>query len=273
MLASGLEIHSNLTMNWSPDPILIELGPLAIRWYSLMFLGAFFLGFHIMVYVFKQENKPVEDVDYVLTSMFVGTLIGARLGHCLFYEPAYYLSNPIEILKVWKGGLASHGAAIGIFTAIYFYSKKRPDQPYLWILSRLSLAVSFAGILIRVGNFFNSEIIGNPTDLPWAIIFSNVDDLPRHPSQLYESLCYAITFFFLLYVYKKSAAQISPAKFFGLFLTLLFSSRFLVEFSKTPQAAFAASLPVSMGQILSIPFILFGLYLLCKTEDSSGKPD
>ena len=144
--------------------------------------------------------------------MMVGTIAGARLGHCLFYDPAYYLTNPLKILMVWEGGLASHGGAIGILTALFLYSRKRPDQPYLWLLDRMAIVIALAGLFIRVGNFFNSEILGIPADVPWAIIFDRIDSLPRHPAQLYEAIAYGSIFVGLYRLYGKLSARTASGK-------------------------------------------------------------
>ena len=257
---------------WDVGPELIQIGPLSIRWYGLLFATAFFLGFLYMRYVFERENKRVESLDTLLLYMMVSTIVGARLGHCLFYEPDYYLSNPIEILKVWRGGLASHGGAIGILTGMYLYSKKQRNQPYLWILDRVVVPISLAGCLIRLGNLFNSEILGVETDKPWAIIFARVDELPRHPAQLYESFSYLLIFVFLNFTYRKLGDKTPRGLLLGLFLVLVFTARFLIEFVKVRQAAFGDALPLSMGQILSIPAVIAGLVLLMrarkKTTDS-----
>ena len=182
---------------WEISPEIFTIGPITVRWYGLLFALSFIIGFKIMQGIYKNENKPENDLNDLIWFMILGTIIGARLGHCLFYNPEYYLSNPFEIIKIWRGGLASHGAAIGILTAIYFYSKKKKDQSFLWVMDRIVIGVALAAFFIRMGNLFNSEIIGVPTDLPWAFVFTSVDDIPRHPTQLYEALFYLITFLIL----------------------------------------------------------------------------
>ncbi|MEJ2543846.1 MAG: prolipoprotein diacylglyceryl transferase [Calditrichaceae bacterium] len=177
-------------IEWNVNPEIFHIGFISIRYYSLLFMLSFILGIAIFHGVYKRENKPKEDLDPLLIYMMLGTVIGARLGHCLFYDPSYYLSNPIKILKVWEGGLASHGAAIGILLSLYLYSRKHPDQPFLWLVDRIVITVALAGFFIRMGNLFNSEIIGKPTDVPWAFKFirAQVPDplTPRHPTQIYE---------------------------------------------------------------------------------------
>ena len=189
-------------IEWSVTPEIFHLGPVSVRWYGLLFAMAFVAGYFIMTWIFKKEGKPQPDLEQLSVYMIFGTVIGARLGHCLFYNPAYYLSNPIEIFKVWEGGLASHGAAIGILIAVYLFSKKKKNYSFLWIIDRIVIVVALAGTFIRLGNLFNSEIIGKPTDVSWAFIFTAVDDLPRHPTQLYESIAYFIIFLILLFMIK-----------------------------------------------------------------------
>ncbi|MFK7846765.1 MAG: prolipoprotein diacylglyceryl transferase [Rhodothermales bacterium] len=249
---------------WDVGPELFQLGPLSIRWYGLLFATAFFLGFLYMRYVFVREHKKVESLDSLLFYMMISTIVGARLGHCLFYDPGYYLSNPIEILKVWRGGLASHGGAIGILTGMYFYSRKQRKQPYLWLLDRVVVPIALAGSLIRLGNLFNSEILGIPTEKPWAIIFARVDEFARHPAQLYESISYLIIFGCLHFIYKRLGDRTPNGLLLGLFLVLVFSARFFIEFVKVRQAAFSDVLPLSMGQLLSIPAVIAGVILLIR---------
>jgi prolipoprotein diacylglyceryl transferase len=202
--------------------------------------------------------------------MVVGTVIGARLGHCLFYEPEYYLSNPLLILKVWEGGLASHGAAVGILLALYLLSRKI-KKPYLWILDRVVIVVALAGFCIRMGNLMNSEIYGNVTNLPWGFIFARENEtLAKHPTQIYEGLSYLAIFFLLYFIFIRKAKSLKPGYIFGLFLILLFSVRFIIEFIKEPQVGFEANMALNMGQLLSIPFILTGFYLLYRALRQSN---
>ena len=248
-------------ITWNVDPELLHLGPISVRWYGLLFALAFIVGYKIFEWVFKRENRPQEDLEQLAVYMIFGTVIGARLGHCLFYNPEYYLSHPIEILEVWKGGLASHGAAIGILIALYLYVKKKKES-FLWLLDRIVIVVALGGSFIRLGNLFNSEIIGKPANVPWAFVFTRVDNLPRHPSQLYESIAYFLIFIVLFYLYKNKYKELAKGYLFGLFLVLVFAFRFFVEFLKEVQEPFEAGLVLDMGQILSIPFVLAGLYLI-----------
>jgi phosphatidylglycerol---prolipoprotein diacylglyceryl transferase len=252
-------------IEWSISPEIFHVGPISVRWYGFLFAMAFVVGYFIMTWVFKKEGRPQADLEQLSVYMIFGTVIGARLGHCLFYNPVYYLSNPIEIFKVWEGGLASHGAAIGILVAVYLFSKKKKNYPFLWIIDRIVIVVALAGTFIRLGNLFNSEIIGKPTDVSWAFIFTAIDDLPRHPTQLYESIAYLIIFLILLFIYYKGFEKNRSGLLFGLFLVLVFTFRFFVEFLKENQSGFEAGMTLNMGQLLSIPFVLIGIIFIIKS--------
>jgi len=249
-------------ITWSVDPEIARIGTLAPRWYGLLFASGFIVGYYIMERIYKNEKKPLNDVNTLLFMMVIGTLAGARLGHCLFYNPDYYLSRPLEILKVWEGGLASHGAAIGIFISLYYYSRNRLGQPYLWVLDRIVVPAALAGSFIRLGNLFNSEIIGKPTDVAWAFVFTRVDIIPRHPAQLYESLAYLVIFFILFRFYWRSKGVFKEGFLLGWFLILIFGVRFFIEFLKEIQSPFEAGLSLNMGQWLSIPMVALGVYFL-----------
>jgi len=212
--------------------------------------------------MFKNENIGDDVLDRLTIYMAIGTIVGARLGHCLFYEPAYYLSNPLLILKVWEGGLASHGAAIGILVALYLLSRK-VKKPYLWILDRVVIVIALAGLCIRMGNLMNSEIYGIETNLPWGFIFARENEtVAKHPTQIYEGLSYLVIFFILYFIYRKNTKNLKTGYIFGLFLILLFSVRFIIEFIKEPQVGFEANMALNMGQLLSIPFILAGIFIM-----------
>lgn len=251
---------------WNVSPEIIKLGPLSLRWYGLLFASAFVFGYIILTRVYKLEKKPQTDLEQLSIYVILGTVIGARLGHCLFYDPIHYLSNPFEMIKVWEGGLASHGAAIGILISLYLLTKKQKDKTMLWILDRLVIVVALGGALIRLGNLFNSEIIGTPSNLPWAFVFASVDEIPRHPAQLYESIFYFISFFALYFVYYKTNKKTKQGFIFGLFLILIFGFRFFVEFLKIEQSAFEKGMVLDMGQILSIPFIVAGIYFIIRKQ-------
>lgn len=214
--------------------------------------------------IFQKENRPMDDLNDLIWYMILGTVIGARLGHCLFYNPEYYLSNPLEILKVWTGGLASHGAAVGILTSIYFYSKKKKNQSFLWVMDRVVITVALAAVFIRTGNLFNSEIVGYPTDLPWGFIFTSLDNIPRHPAQLYEALFYLLSFVIISYQYIKFDGKFKDGFLFGIFLILIFGFRILVEYFKENQTYFEEGMFMNMGQLLSIPLVIAGFYFLFK---------
>lgn len=267
-----------ITWDVSPEIFTVTLpliGDLTIRWYGLLFAASFLIGFKIMEYIFKNEKKSQDDLNDLLWYMLIGTVVGARLGHCLFYNPEYYLSNPLEILKTWKGGLASHGAAIGIVTAIHMYSKKKVGQPFLWVMDRVVITVALAGFFIRTGNLMNSEIIGTVTNVPWAFKFVNAyttnPELPRHPAQLYEAFSYLSIFIILIKKYKSSWKSLNNGHLFGLFLVLIFIARFIIEFFKENQSSFEQGMILNMGQILSIPLILWGFYLLFFNPQKSQK--
>ena len=256
---------------WSVRPELIQLGPLAVRWYGLLFAILFAIGYLIVRYQFRVEGKDEAALDSLLAYLVAGTIIGARLGHCLFYEPGYYLAHPIEILEVWKGGLASHGGAVGVLIALYLYSRQHADQPYLWLLDRIAVPTALAGGLIRLGNLFNSEILGVPTHVPWAFVFARVDLVPRHPAQLYESMAYFTIFAGLLLVYRRFKARTPRGLLLGLFLTTVFTARFFIEFVKERQADYGQHMPLSVGQWLSIPFVIAGFVLLWRAQRSAQR--
>ena len=247
---------------WNIDPEILNLGFLSLRWYGLLFATAFLLSSFLGKWIFIRENQDLENLDRLIIYMMLGTVIGARLGHCLFYEPIYYLSNPLEILKVWKGGLASHGAGIGIFFSIYLYSRKTVEHSYLWVIDRCSIITVMSGFFIRLGNFFNSEIIGQATGSNWGVVFKRVDNLPRHPAQLYESLSYLVIFIILLMVYIKSQKPYKNGQITGLFLLLTFGMRFIIELVKENQSFFEESWVLNLGQLLSIPMMIIGVSLI-----------
>ena len=254
-------------IEWNPNPEIFPGTWLPIRWYGLLFASSFFFGYLIMLRVFKHEKLPVKLLDQLATYMVVATVIGARLGHVLFYEPSLYLSNPLEILKIWHGGLASHGAAIGILVALFLFSRKN-KKPFLWVVDRIVIVVALAGFFIRMGNLMNSEIIGKATTVPWAFIFVSFDNIPRHPTQIYEALSYLAIFGLLYWYYWRKDGKPRPGFIFGVSLITLFTARFFIEFVKVPQVLFETTMALNMGQWLSIPFVLLGLYLVLKKSGS-----
>jgi phosphatidylglycerol:prolipoprotein diacylglycerol transferase len=205
---------------------------------------------------------PAEKMDSLLVYSVLGTTIGARLGQCLFYDPAYYLVNPLEILQIWEGGLASHGGGLGVMTGIYLFTRKNPEFNFWWIFDRGAIYVVLTGAFIRLGNLMNSEILGKPTDGTWGFIFDKVDKIPRHPTQIYESICYLVIFFIARAMYMKKKALSPRGYIFGFVISAIFVCRFVIEFFKENQSPFEQGMSLNMGQILSIPFVLAGIYLM-----------
>ena len=245
---------------WDVNPVLFEIGKMSVRWYGLLFAMGFVFGIIIITKMFKSEGVNQDWVDSLFLYVVIGTVIGARLGHVIFYDWSYYKDNLDEIIKIWHGGLASHGGGLGIFIALWLWSRKYSKKPMLWVMDRVAVPVALAGMFIRLGNLVNSEIIGMPTDLPWAFTFVSFDNLPRHPSQLYEAIAYLSIFVLLFYLYWKTDIKNKAGRLFGILMTLIFSFRFLIEFTKENQVAFEAEIPLNMGQWLSIPFALLGLF-------------
>lgn len=252
-------------MVWDISPVAftLSIGSLAwpVRWYGLLFAGSFLYGIYFFQWLYRRENRPADDVHDLALYVVAGTLIGARLGHVFFYEPAVYLAHPGRILAVWEGGLASHGAFVGILLSVWFYSRRAAEQPFLWIMDRIALALPFAISLIRVGNFFNSEILGRPADVPWAVIFARVDALPRHPVQIYEAAVYLPIFVWGLRHYLRRGPGLAGGWMLGYFLVSAPVARFVLEFFKEEQAAFATGWPLTMGQWLTLPAIAAGAWL------------
>lgn len=254
-------------ITWTADPEIFSFGPLSVRYYGLFFAISFLLGYYIVERMFRRENAPEKWLDSLFVYVVVATVVGARLGHVFFYGWDYYSQNPGEILKIWQGGLASHGGAFGILAAIWLYSKKVTKKPMLWTMDKLVVAVALAAVFIRLGNLMNSEIVGRVTDLPWGFRFlkaSGVEnpELPRHPTQIYEALSYLITFCILMYMYWRTNAREKQGLIFGVFLIGIFATRFFIEFVKENQEAFEEGMSLNMGQILSIPFVFLGGYLI-----------
>lgn len=248
-------------LQWNVSPEIIS-SPVSIRWYSLLFGLSFFLGYYIFVYVFKKEGKKLEDLDDLLIYMFAATVIGARLGHCLFYDFEYYfIQHPEEIFMIWQGGLASHGAIFTIVPAIYIFTRRHKGYSYFWLLDRISWVVALAATFIRLGNFFNSEIVGIPTDGSWGIIFvQNGEDFPRIPIMLFESLCYFSVFLSYSIIYLKTNGKFREGLFSAMFFTFMLLYRFICEFWKDDYGD-AVWMGMNSGQLLSIPFFIGGLAL------------
>ena len=258
-----------LFVNWHMSPEIFHIGSLSIRWYSLLFISGFFIGWFIFKWFFKREGVPVSLLDPLLYTLLIATIVGARLGHCIFYQPDYYFGSWkgfLEIFMVWKGGLASHGGTIALIIAMWWFARhygRKYDFDLLWMLDRLCITVCFAGALIRLGNLCNSEIYGDVTGLPWGFIFElRGETEPKHPTQLYEALSYTILGFVLLFLYKYRLDRLKRGTILGIFFIVLFGMRFLIEFIKEPQVGFEEGMVLNMGQLLSIPFIVAGVVLL-----------
>lgn len=268
-----------LYVNWNVNPIIVQLGPLAIRYYSLLFIAGFPLGYWLVSKFYKREGVNTDLLEPLLYALLLGTIVGARLGHCLFYDPRhYFIEHPEEIIRVWEGGLASHGGAIGVLLAIFWYVRRygrKNGFDTMWLLDRLVIAICFAGCFIRLGNLFNSEIFGGATTLPWGFKFPQSslwvhdygpaafppDGVACHPTQLYEALSYLILGLVLLWVYYKRLDKVYKGWIFGVFLIVLFGVRSVIEFLKLNGQIEGVSW-INKGQLLSIPFIIAGIVIL-----------
>jgi phosphatidylglycerol:prolipoprotein diacylglycerol transferase len=258
-------------ITWDVSPDIISIGPLTLKWYGLLFASGFLVGLYIVRRMFLAEKAPEVWLDKVFVYMVVGTIIGARLGHVFFYDWDYYSQNLSEIPMIWKGGLASHGGAIGIILALWIFSQKISKKSLLWILDKVVVPTALAGCFIRLGNLMNSEIIGNPTDVSWAFVFTAVDDQPRHPVQLYESISYLFSFGLLYFTYWRTEKAMKPGYIFGMFLVLIWGFRFIWEYFKKSQGGFETLVDqaFSTGQLLSIPFFIVGLYFMFRPSERS----
>lgn len=251
------------SFTWNTDPVIFSIGELSIRWYGLLFMIGVLLAYTCMKRIYLLESKDLSQIEGLFTYAFLGMLIGARIGHCVFYDPQYYMANPLKIIAIWEGGLASHGGAIGLVIGLYLFSKK-VNESFIWVLDRLSIAVPLTAAFIRIGNFFNSEIIGIQTSLPWGVTFlrrETLSSVPRHPAQLYESFVYVTIFLIMIYIYIKRRSIIRPGQMAGALFILVFGARLVIEFIKIPQESYESSF-LNTGQLLSIPFIVLGLYLI-----------
>lgn len=260
---------SILAINWNVDPELFRIGSFAVRWYGLLFVSGFVLGYWMFTKFFERENVDKGILDPLLYTLLLGTLVGARLGHCIFYQPDYYFGSWdgfLEIFQVWKGGLASHGGTIVLFFCMMWFARKygpKNNFDFVWILDHLCIAVAFAATFIRLGNLFNSEIYGDVTSLPWGFVFERRGEVePKHPTQLYEALSYLLLGIFLLWLYVRKLDKVYRGTFIGIFFIVCFGMRFIIEFIKEPQVEFEETMLLDMGQILSIPFIILGIGFL-----------
>ncbi len=258
-----------LSVNWDVNPELFSIGPLHVRYYGILFILGFVLGYRMFIWFFRRENLPLNLLDTLLYLLLGCTLVGARLGHIIFYEPEFYLANPAEVLKVWHGGLASHGGTIAIMLGMIWYVNKygkKYNFDYLWLLDRLAIAVAFAAMFIRLGNLMNSEVYGHETSLPWGFVFKHAGEVvPKHPTQLYEALAYFITGVILVLLYKFRLEKIKRGLLLGIFFIGIFGSRFFIEFVKENQVGFEEGMMLNMGQWLSIPFVLLGIFLIVRS--------
>lgn len=265
-----------MSILWDWDPTLIMIGNLDIRWYGLMWAIAILAAERVCYFTFKREGLPSQTLESAFIWIVLGTFIGARVGHCLFYEPEVYLAEPWRIVTdIRNGGMASHGATIGILLGIWIFVK-RNHLPFIWGLDRIAIVAPLSGAIIRLGNLFNSEIVGYPTDLPWGFQFprciedrylESLADVPaRHPAQLYEALCYLLTFALIMWLYyRKDLGRRRPGFLFGVAMIGIFLTRFFIEFLKERQVEFEESMALDMGQLLSIPFILLGIYMIARS--------
>ncbi len=263
-------------ITWNVDPEIFSIGQLSIRWYGLLFASAFLSGYLVFTRFLATDRLTAEMLDQLLIYIAIGTVVGARLGHCLFYEPEYFLKNPVEILKIWRGGLASHGAAIGILISLWLYIRKH-KLSFLWLIDRIVIVVALGGAFIRLGNLFNSEIYGGPTNLPWGFEFVRdkiydpntgalLPTVASHPTQLYEALSYILIFTVLFTFYRKLYTKVRDGYIFGVFMILLFTARFFIEFVKNDQVGFESGMTLNMGQWLSLPFIFAGVAMIVWTK-------
>jgi prolipoprotein diacylglyceryl transferase len=286
-----------LYIHWNPDLVFFHLGPLAVRWYGLCWLVGFAVAYLLVRRLYREQKIKDELFDPLFIYCFMGILIGARLGHCIFYEPDYFLTSVRGIIEMFLPirfvdgninyagnwlfqltggaaafvgyeGLASHGGTLGLMIALWLYVKK--TKLNIWtVLDNIAIATGSMACFIRLGNLMNSEIIGKVTDVPWAFIFERVDQMPRHPGQLYEAIAYAILFGILWYLHKRMPEKIGTGWYFGFCLAYIFTFRFFIEYTKEVQEAFEASLPLDMGQILSIPFVILGVWCMVRARQSS----
>lgn len=284
-----------LSVVWNVDPVAFSIGPLSVRWYGLMWAIGIYLCYLIQIQLYKHDRCPDEWIDKLFTYMVIGTIVGARLGHCWFYEwhsceslglePIQifgwnityrnpFIEHPFELLKIWQGGLASHGGAIGLIIAALLIDRKHFHKGIPWLFDRLVIGVAVAGLLIRLGNLFNSEIYGGPTDLPWGFIFvRDGQTVPCHPTQIYEMIYCAIAGIVSAWMFYKTTASRRPGLIFGVWLEIVFFTRFLLEFIKFDQEAFEANFFLNMGQILSLPFVIWGIYLMVMAMRRPMIPD
>lgn len=261
-----------MILHWHFDPVLFSAGPISVRWYGLLWLVAFLGGQYILGRMFVARGIAAARAEALLLYALLGTIIGARLMHVLAYDPAYYFAHPLEILQLWKGGLASHGGVLGMLLGLWWGSRAaEPKLDYLWLLDRVSIPSALGGALVRIANFLNSEIVGLPTHGDYGVVFESVDPLPRHPVQLYEAVGYLGVLAVLTLVYRRAGGQPRKGLLTGLFMLLVFAIRIALEFFKTPQAAYEAGNVFTVGQWLSVPFVVLGLVLIVRSRRQAGE--
>ncbi len=257
---------------WDVDPEIFHIGAFSVRWYGLLFALGFLVGVQIMTHIFKVEKKPLSDTDPLLMTMVVSIVLGARLGHFLFYEPEMFFKNPLEIVLPPYAGLASHGAALAVLIGLYLYSRRKSSiqsgQTFFWTIDRLMITAAFGGACIRFGNLMNSEIVGRPTDVPWAFVFlrnNEYEKIPRHPAQLYESISCLVLTFFLSWWWNHYKEKTPRGSMVGIFLIWIFGLRFFYEYLKEVQVAKELTMSLNIGQQLSIPAVALGIYFLVRS--------
>jgi prolipoprotein diacylglyceryl transferase len=258
-----------LFVHWNMNPEIFRIGGFAVRWYGVLFVSGFILGYWMFIKFCQKERVDTKMLDPLLFTLLIGTLVGSRLGHCIFYQPEYYFGSWkgfLEIFQIWKGGLASHGGAIMLVLCMIWFAHKYGQKyhiDFMWLVDHLAIAVAFAGAFIRLGNLCNSEIYGDVTSLPWGFIFERRGETePKHPTQIYESLSYFILGLILVWIYVKRLNKTYRGTFIGIFFIVCFGMRFLIEFIKEPQVEFEESMALDMGQWLSIPFVILGIIAL-----------
>ena len=258
-------------ITWTADPEIFRIGGFALRWYSLAFMVGFLVGYEIEARMYRHEGAPERWLGILLIWVVGATIVGARLGHVLFYEWDVYSQDPVRILYVWEGGLASHGGTIGIILAVILFSVFTTKRSPIWTFDRLVIPIALVGGLIRLGNLFNSEIFGHATTLPWGFKFVRSAEWQHmyapeacHPTQIYEALCYFALFALLMWMYWRKNSERRPGLIFGVFFIGIFLPRFLIEFIKNPQVGFEVGMTLNMGQLLSIPFVLVGIFLVIR---------
>lgn len=252
-------------MIWDIQPEVFSFSPLP-RWYSLLFALGIVSGYFIMRTIFRREGRPLEALDSLLMHIVLGMMIGMRLGHCFFYQPDYYFQHPLEILMIWRGGYASHGGFLGVIIALGLFVRRHRDMSFLWLADRVAIIGLNAAGWIRVGNFFNSEMIGHETTLPWGITFAQVDNVARHPAQLYEAIGYFVVAAIGWALYNKDQVIKRPGMLLGIHLILGFGWRFFCEFFKVDQVPFEQGMTFNLGQLLSLPFMAVGGYLVWRSK-------